>query len=85
MEHVIEYNLDSLFEEAARLVVETQIAAASLLQENLYIGFNRSNRILTQLEETGIVGPKTGAKPREVLVKDISELEPVIKSILPRN
>ncbi len=39
------------------------------------MGYAKAGRVMDQLEAAGIVGPQNGAKPREVLVKDIAELE----------
>lgn len=72
--------IDERFEEAARLVVETQKASTSYLQTTLGMGFAKSARVMSQLEAAGIVGHADGAKPREVLVKDFTELEPIIQS-----
>jgi DNA segregation ATPase FtsK/SpoIIIE, S-DNA-T family len=66
---------DSLFEEAARIVVNHQQGSASLLQRKLKLGYNRAGRIVDQLEAAGIIGPFEGSKAREVLVKDILVLE----------
>ncbi len=60
---------DELYEEAKRLVIETQKASASFLQRRLKVGYARAARLLDMLESEGIVGPAQGAKPREVLVK----------------
>ena len=72
--------IDARFEEAARLVVETQKASTSYLQTTLGMGFAKSARVMSQLEAAGIVGRQDGAKPREVLIKDFAELEPILKS-----
>ncbi|MCD8293347.1 MAG: DNA translocase FtsK, partial [Prevotellaceae bacterium] len=47
--------LDSLFEEAARLVVIHQQGSTSLIQRKFSIGYNRAGRIMDQLEKAGIV------------------------------
>lgn len=62
---------DELFEDALRVVCEYDRASASLLQRRLKIGYARAARILDQLEETGVVGPPEGSKPRDVLVRNI--------------
>lgn len=74
--------IDSKFEEAARFVVETQKASTSYLQTNLGMGFAKSARVMQQLEAAGIVSHQDGAKAREVLVKNISELDSIIKSYI---
>jgi S-DNA-T family DNA segregation ATPase FtsK/SpoIIIE len=66
---------DSMFEEAARLIVKHQHGSTSLIQRRLKLGYNRAGRIMDQLEKAGIVGPNNGSKPREVLVKSEAELE----------
>lgn len=66
---------DSLFEDAARIVVQHQQGSASLLQRKLKLGYNRAGRIVDQLEAAGIIGPFEGSKAREVLIKDALSLE----------
>ncbi len=73
---VISYaDLDDMFEDAARLIVQNQHGSTSLIQRRLKLGYNRAGRIMDQLEAMGIVGPNEGSKPREVLVYDEMELE----------
>ncbi|MEK7140996.1 MAG: DNA translocase FtsK [Patescibacteria group bacterium] len=64
---------DHLFEDAIRLVCQHDKASASLLQRRLSIGYARAARILDQLEETGIIGPGEGSKPRDVLMKNAED------------
>lgn len=66
---------DSLFEDAARLIVANQIGSTSLLQRRMKLGYNRAGRLMDQLEQAGIVGPNQGSKAREVLIKTESELQ----------
>jgi len=66
---------DSLFEEAARLVVLHQQGSTSLIQRKLSIGYNRAGRIIDQLEAAGIVGSFEGSKARRVLFTDEYSLE----------
>lgn len=68
-------NRDELFEECARLIVQTQSGSTSNLQRKLNLGYNRAGRIMDQVEAAGIVGPAMGSKPREVYVKTEAELE----------
>jgi len=70
---------DSLFEEAARLVVTTQQGSASLLQRKLKLGYNRAGRIIDQLEAANIVGNFEGSKARQVLVTDLASLQQLFK------
>lgn len=67
--------LDSMFEEAAQLIVSSQRGSTSYIQQALEVGFNRAGRIMKQLEMAGIVGPSKGSKPREVLCSTIEELQ----------
>jgi len=65
---------DDMFLDAADCVIRTGKASASLLQRRLRIGYARAARLLDLLEERGIIGPADGARPRDVLVNDISEV-----------
>lgn len=73
--------LDSMFEEAAQLIVSSQRGSTSYIQQALEVGFNRAGRIMKQLEQAGIVGPSKGSKPREVLCSTMEELQYKIDSI----
>lgn len=72
---------DELFEEAARLIVQTQQGSTSLLQRKLKLGYNRAGRIIDQLEAAGIVGPFEGSKAREVKVVNEFALEQHLKDL----
>ena len=72
---------DSLFEDAARIVVQTQQGSTSMIQRKLKLGYNRAGRIIDQLEAAGIVGPFSGSKSREVKVKDEFALEQILRDI----
>ena len=74
--------LDDRFEEAARTVVLNQRGSTSDLQRKLGMGYAKAGRVMDQLEAAGIVGPQNGAKPREVLVKDIAELEEILRHFM---
>ena len=72
--------LDDLFEDAARIVVISQSGSTSAIQRKLVIGFNRSGKIMDQLEAAGIIGQNEGSKGRQVLVKDLNKLELLLKN-----
>ncbi len=72
---------DSLFDEAAQIIVQHQQGSTSLLQRRLNLGYNRAGRLIDQLEKAGIVGPFKGSKAREVLVADIIQLEDKLKEL----
>jgi S-DNA-T family DNA segregation ATPase FtsK/SpoIIIE len=74
--------LDERFEEAARTVVLNQRGSTSDLQRKLGMGYAKAGRVMDQLEAAGIVGPQNGAKPREVLVKDMAELDEILQHFL---
>lgn len=60
---------DDLFDDAKRIVVLHQSGSTSLLQRRLRIGYTRAGRLMDMLEEAGVVGPFTGSKARDVLIK----------------
>ncbi|RUT68534.1 DNA translocase FtsK [Flavobacterium cupreum] len=66
---------DTLFREAAEIIVNAQQGSASLLQRKLKLGYNRAGRLIDQLEAAGIVGPFEGSKARSVNILDLSALD----------
>ncbi len=72
---------DSLFEDAARLIVQNQLGSTSLLQRRMKLGYNRAGRLMDQLEAAGVVGPNQGSKARDVLIKTEMELEQHLTSL----
>lgn len=71
---------DPLFDEIARLVVNSNTASTSSLQRRYSIGYNRAGKIMDQLEAAGIVGPAQGGKARAVLVDPIA-LESILEAL----
>ncbi|MEC7414896.1 MAG: DNA translocase FtsK 4TM domain-containing protein [Bacteroidota bacterium] len=65
---------DSLFREAAEVIVTAQQGSASLLQRKLKLGYNRAGRIIDQMDAAGVVGPFEGSKARQVLISDLTTL-----------
>jgi S-DNA-T family DNA segregation ATPase FtsK/SpoIIIE len=59
---------DALWEDTVRWVVDRGQASTSMLQRRFSIGFQRASRLLDSMEERGIVGPRDGPRPREVLI-----------------
>ena len=55
--------------EAVRIVLDTGQASISMIQRRLRIGYNRSARMVEQMEREGIVTPPDGARPRELRVR----------------
>lgn len=72
---------DKLFEDCARLVVNSQSGSTSMLQRKFNLGYNRAGRIMDQLEAAGIVGGTSGSKPRDVLVSTEYELENLLQEL----
>ncbi len=66
---------DDMFRDAVRVVVENRKASTSLLQRKLRVGYGRAARIIEEMEEQGIIGPADGARPREVLITSLSDLD----------
>ena len=64
----LEFEKDDLYDEAARIVVQSGQASISYLQRRLRIGFSRAARLVDMMEMEGLVSPAAGGKPREVLV-----------------
>lgn len=58
---------DDLYEDARQTVIEAGKASTSYLQRKLGVGYARAARLIDMLEERGVIGPGSGAKPREVL------------------
>jgi S-DNA-T family DNA segregation ATPase FtsK/SpoIIIE len=59
---------DPRFEEARRIVAETQRCSTSWLQRKMTIGYNRAAKIVETLERRGFVGPPNGARDREIFL-----------------
>lgn len=60
------------YEEAVRIVIESQQASVSLLQRRMRLGYTESARLIDEMERRGVVGPYEGSKPREVLQKAVN-------------
>ncbi len=69
----INEDMDELYPEAFKAIMEAKKASTSLLQRRLKIGYNRAARLMDMLEERGVVGQGDGAKPREILIQNDEE------------
>lgn len=58
---------DPLYDQAVAIVLKTRKASISYVQRRLRVGYNRSARLIEQMENAGIVGPAEGSGGREVL------------------
>ena len=74
-------HLDPMFEDAARLIVQSGSGSTSLIQRKFSIGYNRAGRLMDLLEKAGIVGAAHGSKPREVLIQDEMSLEQLLSTL----
>lgn len=72
---------DALFEDAARLIVASQVGSTSLLQRRMKLGYNRAGRLMDQLEAAGVVGANQGSKARDVLIKTEVDLQMLLDSM----
>ena len=63
-----EMEQDELFDDAARIILETQRGSVSLLQRRLNIGYARASRIIEMLAAAGVLGEYKGSQAREVLM-----------------
>lgn len=59
---------DEYYDDAVRLVIETNQASVSILQRRMRLGYTRAARLIDMMEQNGIVGPYCGSKPREILI-----------------
>jgi S-DNA-T family DNA segregation ATPase FtsK/SpoIIIE len=64
----IELDKDELYDEAARIIVQSGQVSISYLQRRMRIGFSRAARLVDMMEAEGLVSSAAGGKPREVLV-----------------
>lgn len=66
-------DVDELYDEAVRIVLDTRRATISHIQRRLRIGYNRAARILEQMENDGLVSQMESNGLREVLVPEGSD------------
>ena len=66
-------DVDELFDDAVKFVVEKQSASVSMLQRQFRVGYTRAARLVDQMEERKIIGPYEGNKPRMVYVDQEEE------------
>ncbi|MBT7609029.1 MAG: DNA translocase FtsK [Bacteriovoracaceae bacterium] len=60
-------NRDEKYEEALQIVIQHRSASASMLQRKLGVGYNRASNLIDALEDSGIIGPAQGSKPRKII------------------
>lgn len=59
---------DQVYDEAVRLIMETNQASVSVLQRRMRLGYARAGRLIDMMEEEGLIGAYEGSKPRRILV-----------------
>jgi DNA segregation ATPase FtsK/SpoIIIE, S-DNA-T family len=59
---------DALYDQAVVIVMQNRKASISLVQRHLRIGYNRSARLLEQMEKSGLIGALEPNGSRAVLV-----------------
>ena len=59
---------EELVTKCLGIIKQERKASTSMLQRRLRLGYTRAARVVDILEQRGIVGPKDGAKEREILV-----------------
>jgi len=59
---------DEMYDEAVRVVIETNQASVTILQRRLRLGYSRAARLIDMMEQNGIVGSYAGSKARDILV-----------------
>jgi len=57
---------DALFEDAVKVVLESQRGSVSLLQRRLAIGYSRASRLIEEMAQAGLIGTYKGSQAREV-------------------
>lgn len=59
---------EDLVDKCLEIIRQERKASTSMLQRRLRLGYTRAARVVDILEQRGILGPKDGAKDREILV-----------------
>lgn len=59
---------DEMFDQAVRIILESQRGSVSLLQRKLSIGYARASRIIEAMGASGILGEYKGSQARECLI-----------------
>ncbi len=66
---------DELYDEAVKVIIESNQASVSILQRRMRLGYTRAARIIDMMEQEGLVGPFEGSKPRKILIDRQAWLE----------
>jgi S-DNA-T family DNA segregation ATPase FtsK/SpoIIIE len=68
-----EWEKDDYYDDAVKVVIDSNKASISMIQRKLRVGYNRAARMVDRMASEGIVGESDGCKPREVLVDELPE------------
>ncbi len=60
--------IDPMYIEALRFVIQTNSASISMIQRKCSAGYNRAGKIIEWMEDMGYISPFDGAKARKVLI-----------------
>lgn len=66
--HLANGEKDDMYQEAVRVIMESNQASVSILQRRLRLGYTRAARIIDTMEQEGLVGQFEGSKPRRILI-----------------
>jgi S-DNA-T family DNA segregation ATPase FtsK/SpoIIIE len=69
----LEEEMDEMFDQAVNIVAESRNASISYLQRRLKVGYNRSARMIEQMEAQNMIGAQIGNRPREVYLPEVEE------------
>ena len=61
-------NEDELLSSAIECAIDNGEVSTSFLQRKLKLGYSRAARLIDEMEDRGIIGPKEGSKPRQTLI-----------------
>ena len=64
---------DPMYDQAVEVVLKNRKASISLVQRHLKIGYNRSARMLEEMEKAGLISAMSGSGQREILVPSRAE------------
>ena len=59
---------DPMYDQAVEVVLKNRKASISLVQRHLKIGYNRSARMLEEMEKAGLISALSGSGQRDILV-----------------
>ncbi|MDQ2872225.1 MAG: DNA translocase FtsK, partial [Candidatus Eremiobacteraeota bacterium] len=71
-------DVDPLCYDAAKFIIEHNVASTAQLQAHFSIGHPRAVRVMKQLEDFKVVGPHEGTKPRKIMLgfSDLEQIAP---------